>query len=93
MAHRHHRPVRWILLSAVVAGLAVAGLWGYLRAIKFETLTIAGRVSTTSALQSLTAGDPETAIRSLGAIGLEVGTIQLGIGAAQLAAFLEEQQR
>ena len=65
MAHRHHRPVRWILLSAVVAGLAVAGLWGYLRAIKFETLTIAGRVSTTSALQSLTAGDPETAIRSL----------------------------
>ena len=65
MAHRRHRPVRWIVLSAVVAGLAVAGLWGYLRAVKFETLTIAGRVSTTSALQSLRAGDPETAIRSL----------------------------
>ncbi|MGV8910411.1 MAG: DUF4012 domain-containing protein [Propionicimonas sp.] len=65
MARRNRRPVRWILLAAFVAGLSAAGLWGYQRAIKFETLTIAGRVSATSALQNLRDGDPETAVRSL----------------------------
>ncbi|HEX5334664.1 MAG TPA: hypothetical protein VFW55_02200 [Propionicimonas sp.] len=52
MAHRNLRLGRWIL-GAVAAAFVVVGVWGYLRAVKFETLTTAGRVYASSGLQSL----------------------------------------
>lgn len=80
MWHRYAWSVRWIVLSAVVVGIAVAGLWGYLRATKFETLTTAGRVSAAAALQRLNAGDPEAAIGSLYAARRQFSSAQNLLG-------------
>ena len=60
MAHRNLRLGRWILGVAAVA-VVVVGVWSYLRMMKFETLTTAGRVNAASGFQSLTERDPVAA--------------------------------
>ena len=60
MAHRNLRLGRWILGVAAVA-VVVVGVWSYLRMMKFETLTTAGRVNAASGFQSLNERDPVAA--------------------------------
>lgn len=65
MAHRNLRPGRWILGVAAVVVVVVMGVWSYLRMVKFETLTTAGRVNAASGFQSLSERDPVAADNAL----------------------------